>query len=302
MATNTEHYNLVKPDKTENYDVAVQNGNMDIIDSALADSLYQTAGGTATAIILTISGTLTTGYPMTFIASANNNGVNTTINGKKFYKPATTTSPTLIAGKAYTAWYNSTGDSGNDCFFIKASAEGNTIASHVLAGDTFSNDNDTGLVGTMDLSNLVAGNIKENITINGVTGTVQVLNTDASSNCIALDSTAYTSGVVGTVKVGKRITTKFNGTVAIKYQYYQECAGDKTQVYAVVYKNGVEVGTRHNSYTDDANYSSFCTYSQIFSCSNNDYFDIYFYNSATNWTQHLYNFGAYAGVPMATIV
>lgn len=43
MATNTEHYNLVKPDKNENYDVAIQNGNMDIIDSALGDNAKQIA-------------------------------------------------------------------------------------------------------------------------------------------------------------------------------------------------------------------------------------------------------------------
>jgi hypothetical protein len=51
----------------------------------------------------------------------------------------------LTGGKAYTVWY----DLSKNCFFIKASAEGNTVAYHVLAGDTFSNDNDTGLIGTM---------------------------------------------------------------------------------------------------------------------------------------------------------
>lgn len=113
------------------------------------DIMYQTAGGTGTAITLTINGTLVTGYPITFIASANNSGTATTINGKKLYKPSTTSSPTLIAGKAYTVWYNSTGDSGNGCFFIKASAEGDAIESNVLATKKFSNDSDTGLTGTM---------------------------------------------------------------------------------------------------------------------------------------------------------
>ncbi|WP_246517333.1 hypothetical protein [Clostridium aciditolerans] len=117
----------------------------DDLVSHLADNMYQPAGGTATAITLTISGTLVTGYPITFIASANNNSAATTINGKQFYKPGTTTAPTLIAGKAYTAWYNAT----SNCFFIKASAEGDAIAGNVLAGKKFSNDDDTGLVGTM---------------------------------------------------------------------------------------------------------------------------------------------------------
>lgn len=107
-----------------------------------ADLAYQTAGGTANAITLTTA-TLTNGYAKTFIVSANNNGTATTINGKQLYKPNTTTAPTLIAGKAYTVWYNQS----SDCFFIKASADGNATTSQVLAGATFSNDIDTGLTG-----------------------------------------------------------------------------------------------------------------------------------------------------------
>jgi hypothetical protein len=65
----------------------------------------------------------------------------------------------LIKDKAYTVWYNSTGD----CFFIKASATGNTIASHVLAGDTFSTDVDNDLIGTMPIN----GTLNYNMPING---------------------------------------------------------------------------------------------------------------------------------------
>lgn len=129
------------------------------INTQLSDLTYQVAGGTAAALTLTIKGTLVTGYPITFIASANNGGSATTINGKKLYKPNTTTSPNLISGKAYTVWYNSTGD----CFFIKASATGNTIPSHVLAGDTFSTDIDIDLIGTMPNN----GALNYNMPING---------------------------------------------------------------------------------------------------------------------------------------
>ncbi|WP_242966816.1 hypothetical protein [Desulfosporosinus sp. FKA] len=118
-------------------------------DTALAahqaDYAYQKAGGTATAITLTIKETLTDGFPMTFIASAANSGASTTINGSPLYKPNTTTAPNLIAGKAYTVWWSQSGN----CFFIKASAEGTAVATNVLAGTTFSNDNDTGISGTM---------------------------------------------------------------------------------------------------------------------------------------------------------
>lgn len=120
-------------------------GNADALTSHLSDYVYQVAGGTATAITLTISGSLENGYPITFIASADNSGSATTINTKSVYKPNTTDAPNFIAGKAYTVWY----DEGDDCFFIKASAEGDAVAANVLASTTFSNDTDTGIAGTM---------------------------------------------------------------------------------------------------------------------------------------------------------
>ena len=116
----------------------------DKLNKHIDDSLYQEAGGTATAITLSML-TLKNGYSKTFIATANNNGSATTINGKPLYKPGTTTAPNIKEGKAYTVWYNSV----SDCFFLQASAEGNVGAEHVLAGYTFSNDDDTGLVGSM---------------------------------------------------------------------------------------------------------------------------------------------------------
>ena len=122
----------------------VVNDITDKLNKHIDDSLYQEAGGTATAIALSMQ-TLKNGYSKTFIATTNNNGSATTINGKPLYKPGTTTVPNIKAGKAYTVWYNSV----SDCFFLQASAEGNVGAEHVLAGYTFSNDDDTGLVGAM---------------------------------------------------------------------------------------------------------------------------------------------------------
>lgn len=111
----------------------------------VADNLYQVAGGTATALTLTIATTLVDGFPVNFIASANNGGVATTINSKNLYKAGGTNPVTLIKDKPYTVVYNLAGD----CFFLKASAEGDAVAANVLAGKTFSNDADTGLTGAM---------------------------------------------------------------------------------------------------------------------------------------------------------
>nr|WP_321022997.1 phage tail protein [Clostridium neonatale] len=116
----------------------------DKLNKHIDDSLYQEAGGTATAITLSML-TLKNGYSKTFIATANNNGSATTINGKPLYKPGTTTAPNIKAGKAYTVWYNSV----SDCFFLQASAEGDATVAQVLAGAIFSTDDDTGLVGVM---------------------------------------------------------------------------------------------------------------------------------------------------------
>lgn len=177
-------------------DIKTESGNT--VESQMADMKYKKAGGTATEITVTAP-SLVDGYSKTFIVSENNNGSVTTINGKPLYKPNTTTSPNLIAGKAVTVWYSST----NKCFFIKASAEGNADVANVLAGKTFSNDNDTGIVGTMpnrgslaqtlttqggqynlpsgyysggyvkaQFPNLIASNIKEGINIGGVVGTL----------------------------------------------------------------------------------------------------------------------------------
>lgn len=145
MDTITPNYGLIKPDEDAFYSIKDFNDNMDKIDAALGNSTkFEKASGTGTAI--TLNGiVLEDGASKTFIASANNNGAATTINGKKLYKANTTETPNLKVGKAITLWYNAVGD----CFFLQASATGNAVAANVLANKTFSNDDDTDIVGTI---------------------------------------------------------------------------------------------------------------------------------------------------------
>jgi len=117
----------------------------EVVTSLAASTKFQTATGNQWSITLALPALLYDGYSVTFIANASSTSGNVFINTIPFYKPGTTIAPTFIAGKAYTVWYNTAGN----CFFIKASAEGDVVASQVLAGKKFSNDNDTGLVGTM---------------------------------------------------------------------------------------------------------------------------------------------------------
>jgi len=221
--------------------------NMNMITASLSDLVYQTAGGIATAITLTIKGTLVTGYPITFIAASNNSGAATTINGKKLYKPATTIAPNLISGKAYTVWYNTTGDSGNGCFFLKASAEGNVLASQVIKDKTFSNDTDIGLIGTLDLSLLISSNIKSGITINGITGATNVVDTTISSNVatsamIRAGYKCFINGVLTTGTATEKAAATINPSISPQViSSGQILTGDQTIAATVGTANKADV-------------------------------------------------------------
>lgn len=144
---------------TDNKSLYVGSGSGNIEFAKKSDITFETAGGTSTAITLTLD-TLVNGYSKTFIASASNSSAATTVNGSyPLYKPGTTTAPNIISGHAYTIWYNLS----SNAFFCKASHEGTAVASNVLATKTFSNDSDVGLTGTM-LNNGALGTV---LAING---------------------------------------------------------------------------------------------------------------------------------------
>ena len=130
--------------KTHSDGVFIDEDELTTLTNYINDSKFESATGTTTDIIVNMLD-LYNGYSKSFIAYANNNGQATKINGKPLYKPNTTDAPNIIEGKAYTVWY----DTIRDCFFLKASAEGNATAENVLADKKFSNDNDTGITGTM---------------------------------------------------------------------------------------------------------------------------------------------------------
>ncbi|MTI57495.1 hypothetical protein [Geosporobacter ferrireducens] len=118
-----------------------------------AESIIHTASGAANSIIVTTGGNFfyTSGSYIKFKAISNNTG-NVTINiDGKGSKPIKKLDGSQIPaggiknGKVYEIYY----DSGNDCFFLLARAEGDATAVNVLAGKTFSNDDDIGITGTM---------------------------------------------------------------------------------------------------------------------------------------------------------
>lgn len=257
----TSNYGLNKPEQTDTVNIDDLNANFDTLDTELKKvsdkaNLIQTAGGTGTAITLT-NVNLVNGFTITFVVVANNNGAATTINGKSLYKPGGTAAPTLTAGKAVTVWYNGTN------FFIKASAEGNAVAADVLAGKTFSNDNDTGLTGTMAnngpasaetvnlttagaeytipvgyhsglrkikaaITNIAAAVIKAGTTVGGIVGTFTA---DATATAAQMLSgvTAYVNGnkITGTI-VSKPAATYNPSTSAQTIAAGQYLSGTQT--------------------------------------------------------------------------
>lgn len=120
------------------------NKKIEKINTQLNDMRYEVSSGSATEITLNIT-QLKDGYWKKFIAKADNGGATTTVNGKPLYKVCSTNPPNLKTNRPYEIYYNAAGD----CFFLKASATGTTSADKVLAGETFSTENDTDLIGTM---------------------------------------------------------------------------------------------------------------------------------------------------------
>ena len=128
--------------KYENSNIKDTISNINLL---LNNMKYETAGGTATAITLTLPEVLENGMPKKFIAGADNGGAATTINGYPVYKPGSTNPVNLKKDGAYEVYFNGPGN----CFFLKASAKGTATPEQVLAGVPFSNEYSTDQIGTM---------------------------------------------------------------------------------------------------------------------------------------------------------
>ncbi|MCT4597477.1 MAG: hypothetical protein N4A50_06315 [Vallitalea sp.] len=236
--------------------------------SAIANVIV--ADGTDTAITLNIPNVTDyrTNMKLTFIAKANNNGNATTINinnkdAKNLYKPNTTTAPNLKTGKPYTVYYDGTN------FFLQASAEGNALAEHVLAGKTFSNDDDTGIVGTMDLSNLKADNIKSGVNINGVLGNVIPYELNPGNiNLAYYRPTVQLNFYTGNTWIdwGPKFTVKTSGRIRLSYRARVSWDGS---AYVYFSKNN---GAGSTQRTISGNF--YMTYTEDINCNSGDVFQL----------------------------
>lgn len=281
------------------------------IENLAALRTYPTATGTGTAIAVTTGYfELIAGRSFTFIASANNSGAATTINAdgtgaKNLYKPNTTAAPTIISGKAYTVWYNGTS------FFVKASAEGDAVAGDVLDGKIFSNDEDTGIEGTMtnngtvstDISakatevtiaqgyhsgsgkvkisateqaKILPENIKEDVSILGVTGTLGKF--EAGNYLLVISSGTFLSDTSYT-KV-KEFLIKKTGTYRVSFELSTNDSTGDSWAYGRIYKNGTAIGTERSR-----NLTSYMTFTEDFAFTVGDYCQLYLASSSSEYAR-----------------
>lgn len=158
MATYTPNYNLKKPDATDNYNVANENGNADITDAILAAKVdksdyvksagYGIATGAANSYAVTLSpapSALTDGMGVIVQINVDNTGASSlAINGlasKPLKKSNGQDFPAgaLKAGIIYTFRYNAV--TGNFILQGEGGGGGTAQPNQVLNGLTFTNDN-----------------------------------------------------------------------------------------------------------------------------------------------------------------
>jgi hypothetical protein len=235
---------------------------------------FDTAGGTGTAITLTTQ-TLTNGYSKTFIASAGNSGAATTINNIPLYKPNSTTAPVIVAGKAYTVWY----DSSVPCFFLKASATGTATAAQVLAGATFSNDNETDLAGaipSLAAATYTPSAVDRTIAAGQYLSGAQTI-TAATIASVQLEAgniewytESETMNTASTTFAMVKEIQLINGGGTIRVSFDLHSPGTGIAAYGRIYKNGVAIGTLRSvsAYTS-------VTYAEDFTFDDGDYIQLY---------------------------
>lgn len=103
-------------------------------------------------------------------------------------------------------------------FFWLASAEGTALANDVRKNTTFSNNYDTGITGTLDLSLLISSNIRAGITIDGITGDSNIVDTSTgtvTSNAQILNGyKCYSKGVLYTGNIPSKGSQTYTPTTS----------------------------------------------------------------------------------------
>lgn len=284
-------------------DRAVKTHQADLV----SHGVYGTATGTNT-LALPIS-TVTSYVEGMLVAfkntTANTGAVTLNINslGAKPIKKANGndfSSGNLKAGAIYQVRY----DGVNFCLLGEGGEYGTVTANDVRKTKTFGTEN--GVVqGTLDLSNLIASNIKKGVTIDGVTGTLPNVVTTPGNLYIFSDFTTYSISYKSNQIVASEFTTikSFawngeNGSLRIRILLAHSYA---EWSYFKIYKNGVAVGIERRPANDSADYSTIgVAYVEDFSVTKGDIIEV---RARTGGTAYLkaFSFGV-SNNPFGTIL
>ncbi len=125
--------------------------------------------------------------------------------------------------------------------------------------------------GTLNLSQLIPGNIKNGVTIDGVTSNLIGSPTPSVGDAAVVASVGYTVQYTSDFKKIKEIICNFSGRVRITFDLYGSGTGKGYEhVYGQIYINGVPKGIIR-----DNNSSSGTFYSEDFDINNGDRVQLY---------------------------
>lgn len=200
----TSNYGLKKPEGTDVVDIQNFNDNADTIDTnmkTINDNSYPNVTATGTNAYVGSTDriqSLSKGTKLTLFIGNDATG-NCTLNlnsyGAKNIKDSFGNIVTnLKANIPYNLCYNST-----DFILQGKGGGGDATAAQLLLGKKATVDSGP-IVGTLDLTNLVTGNIKNGVTINGVAGKSSVVET-SDATVVASQMITGTSGYVNGAKV-----------------------------------------------------------------------------------------------------
>jgi hypothetical protein len=239
------------------------------LDAHKAENLIHTAGGTANAITIATGGDFDyiQGNPLRFKATADSAAGAVTINvdgkGVKSGKKPDGSNPTIKNNKVYS-WYF---DVAGDCFFLVASAEGDAVAGDVLAGKKFSNDDDTGIVGTMPSkvgsATVITPSGSDQAIPQGyydgliTSGKVSGRSVTAGDVAILSNNAEVDTAQASVFTKIKEIRIHASGTIRVKFDL-RSTTSSANLVRAKIYVNGIAVGTERSTtstgattYTED---------------------------------------------------
>ena len=260
---------------------------------------YGTTAGSANTYTLTLSPapTYVDGLAVSVKINVTNTGASTininSLGAKTIKAPdgADVVAGDLLLNSIYSLRYNGTN-------FILQGKGGVTLTGNAGVGDTrlnktfYNTDAKTKLTGTLNLSNVTAGNIKKDVVIDGVTGTLEPMLTEGGTLLVD-NSTERAMFETSFVKLKE---FRINGSGKIRTSFGLKVNG--TEGYGRIYKNGVAIGiersTTSNVYT---------IYTEDFIVINNDLIQLYVkHNNSSGGQTFVAGFKIYVAVLQVPVI